>query len=171
MRVQGESAVLFSRHEPKKKKWNLHWNDVANGWKRKYYGQSERKKADSGGTIDKENRGGRTERIASFTPKNDSPSVNEDTPGELDKEDDVELAKTGFYRSGERFGRQCGGTKKIDDRFRSMMLTQISPQSFRIVDAANVPGPLSLVIMATAFIASAGMTLLNSRMHDVSTIQ
>lgn len=31
------------------------------------------------------------------------------------------------------------GKKKIDG-FRSMMLTQISPQSFRIVDAANVPG-------------------------------
>lgn len=34
-------------------------------------------------------------------------------------------------------------TKKIDDRFRSMMLTQISPQSFRIVDAANVLDPPS----------------------------
>ena len=76
--------------------------------------------------------------IESFTLKNDSFPLTR-TP-EFDEEDDVELAKTGFHRSEKRFERQCKETKKIDDRFRSMMLTQISPQSFRMVDVANVLG-------------------------------
>lgn len=57
----------------------------------------------------------------------------------LDKEDDVRL---GENRASPDQKRDPNGAmprsrrKNIDDRFRSLMLTQISPRAFRIVDAA-----------------------------------
>lgn len=76
------------------------------------------------------------------------------TRGEKEKERKNRIRK-GRCRFGEnrirqireeRFELRCEGTggkkkkKRKIDRFRSTMLTQISPQSFRIVDAANVLG-------------------------------
>lgn len=91
--------------------------------------------------------------FVSFTVANDFAFPNEDIRRGSIRWMTFDLAKTGLRPEDQRrdFSERSDaerarvrGEKNIDDRFRSLMLTQISPRAFRIVDAAAANARLQL---------------------------